>query len=281
MQKKILLSLLFVTLYGCGERMDMAADSSFPADGIIRVSVGTSGVSTRAGIDNSGDLAKFRLFVNNPANLQYSYNNIEMRREGGQFTAYKDESPLTLFWQNSLAEVSLVSSTLPAGDLSQSINVSVTSDQSNPDSIKSSDFLYFKSERFIPETDLVNGKIPIAFTHMCAKLICTVTLGESYSTIDEASVSGAALSRLFNLGESRWQEGPDSDPGTIAPYKVSELPLADGLRKEIIYECILVPQTVSRLELEFVINNRHFNFHTPQGVVLEGNSTYEFRININ
>lgn len=281
MQKKTLLSLLLVTLYGCSEHMDLVTGSSFPKDGIIRVSAGSSGTITRAGIENSGELMQFRLSVNNSVNSKYSYGNIEMRREGDEFTATKDGNPLTMFWQNSLTEVSIISSTFPAGDLNQFENVSVAPDQSTSEEIKSSDFLYFKSERFIPATDLVNGKIPIRFTHMCANLICTVTLAESYATIDEVAVKGGVLNGLFNFTEGRWLENPVPVSGTITPYKVSEQTQPGGSGKTIVYKCILTPQTVSRLVLEFVINNRYFNFHIPQNLILESNSSYELQININ
>lgn len=281
MQKIILLSFLLVTLYGCAERMDISTGSSFPEDGIIRVSAETSGTVTRAGIENSGDLMQFRLSVINPVNSKYSYNNIEMQREGDGFTASKDGSPLTMFWQNSSTEVNIISSTLPVNDQSQSLNVSVASDQSTPENIKSSDFLYFKSESFTPETDLVNGKIPIRFTHMCSKLIYTVTLSDNYNVIQEATVKGAVLNGHFNLVEGKWLENPNPVLGTITPYKVSEQVHPDGSGRTIVYESILVPQTVSRLDFEFVVNNRHFSFHTPQSPTFESNSLYEFQININ
>lgn len=281
MQNNTLLSLLLIILYGCSEGIDIVPDSNFPIDGIIRVSAESANPATRAGIDSSGDLSQFRLFIKNPNNSRYSYNNIEIRKEGEGFTAYQDGAPLTMYWQNSLSEVSIVSSTLPINDLSLPLNISVTSDQSTPEGIKSSDFLYFKSDRFIPEADLVNGKIPIRFTHMCVRLICTVTLSGNYSTIDEVTISGASLNGIFNFTEGRWMEALDSSPGTIVPYKVSELPLTGGSEKKITYECILIPQTVNRLDIELVIDNRHFNFHTPQSLILENNSSYELPININ
>lgn len=280
MQKIIPLSLVFAALCGCSERMKMEVDSSYPMDGIIKVSVKPLQRHTRAGVESLDDLTQFHLSVHNAANARYSYSNIEMRKENGLLTAYKDQEPFIMFWENSLSAVDIISSTLPTNELNQPVCVSVMADQSDINVMKKADFLYFKSERFIPEMDLVNGKIPIRFTHMCAKLICTVTLDESHETIDKVAVRGTALTGLFHFAEGKWKENPNLDFEIITPYKVGELPATSSVGKKITYECILIPQTISRLGFEFTINNRYFHFYTPQKLTLKENSTYELQLNI-
>ena len=64
----------------CSNDEDLA-QSSYPADNVVRVTTNVEDITTRA-FHTTNTLDKFAFCIGNANNIKYSYNNIMMTKEG-------------------------------------------------------------------------------------------------------------------------------------------------------------------------------------------------------
>ena len=168
---KQLLTLAAVALLitSCNKTDEFAPEqnSTFPADGVIRVATSVANPQTRAGM-TTDDLKEFDLHIVNEDNSIYSYNAL-MKKNDNNWDSYEkgfttDLVPLTLLWQNKTQPVKVAAVALGiflGGDLSwnSSCTIQVNTIQDPEIEMKKSDILYMAEKVINPSTHLVDGKI--------------------------------------------------------------------------------------------------------------------------
>ena len=68
----------------CSNDEDLA-QSSYPADNVVRVTTNVEDITTRA-FHTTNTLDEFAFCIRNANNIKYSYNNIMMTKEGTQLS---------------------------------------------------------------------------------------------------------------------------------------------------------------------------------------------------
>ena len=88
----------------CSNDEDLA-QSSYPADNVVRVTTNVEDITTRA-FHTTNTLDKFAFCIGNASNNKYSYNNILMTKEG---TKWNPSDPsIQMLWQNSTQPVDIM-----------------------------------------------------------------------------------------------------------------------------------------------------------------------------
>lgn len=281
--KSLLWGILVVFLASCNSRNDeITHATSFPFDNVIRVST-ENRAFTRGGYE-TGNLTEFRLFILHPTSTHYTYENVPMRKVNNEFRSYnkEDDSPFTMFWQNSSVNVDVIAMTKAMEPLGESLNVSVEANQTEKKAIEESDFLYYQKIGFNPDLDLIDTKIPLKFTHMCAKLRLTLNLvGISSSPtnpVADIQIKGIKLKKDFNPMTGEWNENFASADSSIIPFTVSYSPD----KFVAVYDCILIPQkkNSNSLIIDFAVAGKNYNYTIPEEIVFESNTMYQLSINV-
>lgn len=288
----MLCGITMLSLFSCDNRDYERTDlRNYPSDGIIRVHAENESF-TRGGYD-TGTLKEFRLFVTNSVSPNHTYQNVQMRKENGEFVAYKDGTPLTMQWQNSFDSVDVVAITgrmadvdkpFSVSDVNKPFSVSVLAEQSTNSAIEESDFLYYRKSGFIPESDLVNGKIQLLFSHMCAKLRVTLNLSKigasTVNPVKHIQVEGIVLERMFNPMTAQWEGSSASTASAIIPFMVSYSYSANDAIA--VYDCILVPQKVSLngLVVNVVVEEKNYNYAVPEEVLFHSGTLYNLSVTV-
>ena len=191
---KQLLTLAAIALLitSCNKTDEFAPEqnSTFPADGVIRVATSVANPQTRAGM-TTADLEEFEMSIVNKVNTTYSYNAL-MKKNGDNWESYEkgsntDPIPLTLLWQNKTQPVkvaAVASGIFPVGiDWNMNCTIQVNTTQDTEIEMKKSDILYMAEKAVNPATDLVNGKMQIKFNHRLSKLNLTVKMGTEFNKL--------------------------------------------------------------------------------------------------
>lgn len=85
----------------CSNDEDLA-QSSYPADNVVRVTTNVEDITTRA-FHTTNTLDKFAFCIGNANNIKYSYNNIMMTKEGTNWNP-----SVQMLWQNSTQPVDIM-----------------------------------------------------------------------------------------------------------------------------------------------------------------------------
>ena len=296
------LALLLTLLGGVGCSKQQAVQSpaagNFPADHVIRVA---PQVATTKGSHTTDNLAKFDLLVedsNSPAS-NYTYSNTVFKKGEIGWTPSK-----MLLWSKSDATVLVYSiapsvgseSLVSVDDINYGQNgvaLEVQAEQSKDDC--SSDYLGWTSgKKKVNELLNKDGKLSFAFTHLLTRFTVTFKLGTEFNVsgvpqsdiISDVVVSGTA--RDFKLKG----KGPDwtsftVEPGTTAsdikPYNVgwNAAENAQGNCSSV-YECILVPQTVTKggLKISFKAAGKNYEWVSAADYTLNGNTAYTLTLKV-
>ena len=295
-------AVLLLTLLGgvgCSKQQaeQSPAEGNFPADHVIRVA---PQVATTKGSYTTANLTKFDLLVednNNPASKYTCTNTVFKKGEGG-WTPSK-----MLLWSKSDAEV-LVYAIAPSvgneslvsvddiNDGQNGVALEVQAEQSKDDC--SSDYLGWTSgKKKVSELLGSDGKLSFAFTHLLTRFTVTFKLGTEFNVpvvpaqdiISDVVVSGTA--RDFKLkgatGYTSFTVTPGTAASDIKPYNVgwTSAENAQGYCSSV-YECILVPQTVTSgaLKISFKAAGKNYEWVSAADYTLNGNTAYTLTLKV-
>lgn len=274
-------------------------NSTFPADGVIRVATSVANPQTRAGM-TTADLEEFEMSIVNEVNTTYSYNAL-MKKNINNWESYEKGSntvpvPLTLLWQNKTQPVkvaAVASGIFPVGiDWNMNCTIQVNTTQDTEIEMKKSDILYMAEKVVNPTTDLVAGKVKIDFKHRFSKLNLTVNMGTEFNKLDGGTTTNL-ISEITVGGTSTfadWMIIEDnlvirSGMQNITPWHNAtayQAGAGDIDQAQASYECILIPQTVAAngFTVSFKIGTRDFSWRSPTAVTLDADTQYNLTLNV-
>ena len=295
----VVLLLTLMGGVGCSKQqaVQSPAQGNFPADHVIRVA---PQVATTKGSYTTDKLTKFDLLVedsNSPAS-NYTYSNTVFKKGESGWTPSK-----MLLWSKSDATV-LVYSIAPSVGLESLVSVDdisygkngvaleVKAEQSKDDC--SSDYLGWASGRK-PVSELLdeNGKLSFAFTHLLTRFTVTFKLGTEFNVsgvpqsdiISDVVVSGTA--RDFKLkgatGYTSFTVTPGTAASDIKPYNVGWTAAENAQGNcSSVYECILVPQAVTKggLKISFKAAGKNYEWVSAADYTLNGNTAYTLTLKV-
>ncbi len=295
-------AVLLLTLLGgvgCSKQqaVQSPAEGNFPVDHVIRVA---PQVAATKGSYTTDKLTKFDLLVedsNNPAS-KYTYSNTVFKKGESGWTSDK-----MLLWSKSDATV-LVYAVAPSAGLESLVSVDNINDENKCPSLEvqaeqskddcSSDYLGWASGRK-PVSELLdeNGKLSFAFTHLLTRFTVTFKLGTEFNVsgvpqsdiISDVVVSGTA--RDFKLkgatGYTSFTVTPGTAASDIKPYNVGWTAAANAQGScSSVYECILVPQTVTAggLKISFKAAGKNYEWVSSADYTLNGNTAYTLTLKV-
>lgn len=257
---------------------------NFPADRVIRVTTHIEAPVTRAGM-TTNNVKNFNIKINNTANSTYSYQGFYYKESDG-WTCYTDgnmETPLTMLWQNSKQEVTVIAVSKDEAEftnLADNIQMEVNANQSEEYSLKESDILYMAPTTINPTNDLVDGKLPITFKHIMSKVDISITLGTEMNTtpgtvanpISELTVNGTKRSFNWNASNNSPFDLASFSAEAVTPYAGIYTPGSGNETRAVAnYEVILVPQTVAAGEFSvtFKIGEKDYSWTSTGAITLE------------
>ena len=286
---------------GCSKQQAVQEPSAgnFPADHVIRVA---PEVATTKGSYTTDKLTKFDLLVEDskgPAG-KYTCSNTPFKKSEGGWASDK-----MLLWRKSDDEV-IVCAIAPSAGIESSVSIDdlyygllgvgfeVQAEQTKDDC--SSDYLGWASGRK-KVNELLNkdGKLSFAFTHLLTRFTVTFKLGTEFNVsgvpaqdiISDVVVSGTA--RDFKLKGNYKDWSFAINPGTAAsdikPYNVGWTSAADADAQgncSSVYDCILVPQTVTKggLKISFKAAGKNYEWVSAADYTLNGNTAYTLTLKV-
>ena len=292
------LAAAMLLMTSCNKTEEFAPDtnSTFPADGIIRVATSVTAPQTRAGMTTE-DLDEFQLHIVNESNTAYSYI-ATMKKSESDWKSFEldGETPLTLLWQNKTqpVKVAAVASGIFEGGVDWNYNctISVNNVQDPEIEMKKSDILYMAETGINPATDLVEGKIQVTLNHRLSKLNLTVKMGTEFNKLEggtstnlitDMKVRGSYENAFWDIKNDNMSI--DYTVGSITPWHNSLAYISgegDNTQAEANYECILIPQTVvaDKFEVSFKIGERDFSWRSPEEILLDADTQYNLTLNV-
>ncbi len=245
-------------------RDELPLGSADPAN-VIAVTTEIIPIHSRAGYTTE-TLREFGLIIDS-GKEDWTYNN--RRVTGGALEGWTTDGQM--YWSNRKEEHTVIAyAPYREGELTSAsvIGVNVLPDQSDADGVLASDFLAMKKPSYIPENDMVDGKLLVAMNHMLSKVFVRISYPEAYAASDSnpvsnLSVEGMIVNAMFNLGE--WDGtvpttslflNPNGAEETILPNLLSHDPSA----REVVYEFISVPQEQGKIKISFVAGGTSYTW---------------------
>lgn len=257
--KRTIISLIFLAaLCSCSEK---EYENGRTSDDIIRL-VPEVVQMTKAG-NNVGSLTAFGLIVSTEASGQLFSG--EMVLDGGQWVT---ASGGLLFWGMDNADTDFFAFVPYSEGISQDtpFQVSVAQDQTQPESINSSDFM---TARTTASRD--GGDVRLEFAHRFSKINVYVTIDGSpveKELLTEVSVEGLKTMAVFDPEDATVV--PEGGASDIYMYKDSDC-----------FTCMTIPQTVESggLSLTVVYDGDTFVWTSGEKVSFDPGTEYTLAIN--
>ena len=263
----------------CSNDEDLA-QSSYPADNVVRVTTNVEDITTRA-FHTTKSLKEFAFCIGNANNNKYSYNNIKMTKEETQWNP--SDPSVQMLWQNATQPVDIMAYAPFDSNGNTETMIKV---QKYPVSVGTqqmagtyeSDFLVYKKTGFVPEKDLTNGAVDITFTHALSLLNINIEFGTEFN--NTTSLTSNPITKI-SIGGSINQGFADlsADPITVAVDATCAPVLIEPELGEFIaaanndahaianYSAILIPQTITEgFRVEFEINGKIYVWRAPENV---------------
>ena len=253
--KILALTAMTAALTACSN--DDEVISSYPSDNIVRITANVGEAATRASY-NESNLKEFYICILT-GNTNYKYDKVKVTKDPTTNT-WKTASQM--LWQNAQAPVTITAVTDNTNTCCHGNNVyeKVDTDQSSATDYRS-DFLVYKKQGFVPETDLdKNGCIPITFSHLFSQLNINLTFGTEFNEgqttgyltanpITSIKVGGSIINAVCDFSASRITATTDTrfSAEDVTPHEVtgSFTEASDNSENaKVQYSCILVPQTI-------------------------------------
>ena len=240
-------SIATALLAGCSSE-DELSQISGSADNVVRITASVSDPQTRSSFTES-TLSEFGIGIKNSKNERYSYGNNKVTKQGDEWT------PATqMLWEKKNQSVDIYAyapyNSSYTGNIYQATNfpVTVSTDQTND---TSSDFLLFKTQ-FLPETNLVNGCVPISFKHALCKLNIKLTFKNEFSDsglltanpVQKVYVDGAKVKGECDFAKQEVKASSSAKASTVTAWKESFTAQTSSTAATAEYQCILIPQTI-------------------------------------
>ena len=248
---------------------DELAQSNYPADNVVRIMTSVDGMNTRASYGSStAKLSSFGFCINNASNAKYTYDNIKVTQENGNW------NPATqMLWQNSTTAVDILAYA-PYQDENNGIfgktdyAFSVQEDQNKADDY-SSDLIVYKKTEFKPELDLnTNHAVDVSFTHLLSQLNLTIELRDQFNQDEKNPVTAGFVTDV-------------KVNGTIISSKVDFTAAPIGVRiDDTKAATAITPETTGFTEAKNATDHATFNYSAiviPQ-TVTTGNFSISFKV---
>ena len=266
--KILTMAALATVVFASCSNDDELAQNNYPADNVVRIMTSVDGMNTRASYGSStAKLSSFGFCINNASNAKYTYDNIKVTQENGNW------NPATqMLWQNSTTAVDILAYA-PYQDGNNGIfgktdyAFSVQEDQSKADDY-SSDLIAYKQTGFTPGLELnTNKAVEVSFTHLLSQLNLTIELRDQFNhnnNVTEAFVTDVKVN------------------GTIISSKVDFTAPSIGVQVDETQEATAItPQTTGFTEAKNTTDHATFNYSAiviPQ-TVTTGNFSISFKVN--
>lgn len=250
-----------LALGGCSNDSDNQPQpqSSFPADGQVRITAGIDDLITRAGTttDNLANQAIGFFFVT-PGSDKYTYSNVKMEFKDGSWvaTAASDgtASAPVMYWKDKETPVTVTAYAPWKANmtLQESLKYEGVADQIGDLAIEEADLLLYKSKEVNPATGLTaDGEIPLTLTHVLSKVVLGITIGEDVKEAKpDVAISGILIKGLRKDGTVTF-DGSTNVTGNpdfvITPHEGDNAngELFAKPKPEETYEAIFFPQVVA------------------------------------
>lgn len=267
---------MMMGISACTHEEETAEVNTLSDHNVIRVTTGVASnvISTvsRAGYETS-NLEEFGFFVNNPISDAFTYNNVKMVKEGGIWepTAILSE----MYWMSRLQPVTVLAYAPyqeGAYTVSSKITANVLPDQSTGKNVLASDMIGMKVDNFIPKVGeggnlTEDGLVPVSMRHLMSKIRVSIEYPAKLNSVDNTNpvtdikIDGVVLNGFCDF--AAWNGGDDlSSVVTVdkeTPNVETVIPFTDEFAQEAdggiaTYECILIPQQVSLITIQFVVS---------------------------
>lgn len=264
---KFILAALVISgalaLGGCSNDNEPQPQSSFPADGQVRITAGIDDLITRAGVTTDYITSQaIGFFFTTPDNNTYTYSNVKMEVLDGSWkaTAVSDGTrpgPV-MYWKDKETPVTVTAySPWKANTtLQEGVKYEGVANQINDDAIVNADLVLYKSTEVNPATGLTaDGEIPLTLTHVLSKVVLGLTIGEDVKeanpdfVITDVLIKGLKKDGTVTFNGSTTPTGaPDF---VITPHEGDNAngELFAEPKPESTYEAIFFPQTVAPNQL--------------------------------
>ena len=265
--KILTMAALATVVFASCSNDDELAQNNYPADNVVRIMTSVDGMNTRASYGSStAKLSSFGFCINNASNAKYTYDNIKVTQENGNW------NPATqMLWQNSTTAVDILAYA-PYQDGNNGIfgktdyAFSVQEDQNKADDY-SSDLIVYKKTGFKPELDLnTNHAVNVSFTHLLSQLNLIIELRDQFNhnnNVTEAFVTDVKVN------------------GTYISSKVDFAAPSIGVKVDETQEATAItPQTTGFTEAKNTTDHATFNYSAiviPQ-TVTTGNFSISFKV---
>ena len=263
---KFILAALVISgalaLGGCSNDNEPQPQSSFPADGQVRITTGIDDLITRAGITNNNIHTKtIGFFFTTPGNSTYTYSNVKMEYKDDKWVAtaaWNGSTPAPeMYWKDKETPVTVTaySPWKINMTLQESLNYEGVAEQINDDAIEKADLLLYKSTEVNPATDLTEGCIPLTLTHVLSKVVLGLTIGEDVKeAVSDVSIKKVLIKGLRKNGTVTFDGSANvmGDPDFVITPHIGDQTngdLFDAPKPESTYEAIFFPQTVAPNQL--------------------------------
>ena len=247
----------------------------------INVNVLLTDIQTRAGYDNTNQPTKFYLSIDQ-ADEHYDYTNVVMKYENGSWVAYEsdaeDSAQKLLLWEGSTGNVTVTAATFSL-ETSPSYSLSASADQSSDAKLKSSDHLYYYSNKVEPSA----SGISISFDHIMSKLEIALTLRDEFEgltdPITSVMLSGTSLTATYAPANAdKWSDYSTADE------VINTCPLLayDKNARTATYEVILLPQTVAANTfcVTIFIGDKSYEWTSANAVTLASSNKYTLALTV-
>ena len=265
--KILTMAALATVVFASCSNDDELAQNNYPADNVVRIMTSVDGMNTRASYGSStAKLSSFGFCINNASNAKYTYDNIKVTQENGNW------NPATqMLWQNSTTAVDILAYA-PYQDGNNGIfrnanyAFSVQENQNTADDY-SSDLIVYKKTGFKPELDLnTNHAVNVSFTHLLSQLNLIIELRDQFNhnnNVTEAFVTDVKVN------------------GTYISSKVDFAAPSIGVKVDETQEATAItPQTTGFTEAKNTTDHATFNYSAiviPQ-TVTTGNFSISFKV---
>ena len=274
---------LLLLAVGCAKQN--VQEGGFPEDHVIRVS--TEVAPATKGSYTTDNITEFDLIVTDHTKAAYSFNNTKFSKSSGEWVSEK-----TLLWGGAKDTVTVyaVAPCFKDRDLWDTQDFDrlpfydtmceIEAEQSEES--KSSDYLYwvgsYQSAKTVDKC-LTDGKLKIEFTHMLSLVRITFRLGTEFNNggipqsniISDVVISGTSrsfwITTMMYDGKLSAYVPVQVIASDVKPYNTEwHAAAAETGNCTSVYECILVPQTVSvgELNISFKADGKAYEWVAPE-----------------
>ena len=290
--KILTMAALATVVFASCSNDDELAQNNYPADNVVRIMTSVDGMNTRASYGSStAKLSSFGFCINNASNAKYTYDNIKVTQENGNW------NPATqMLWQNSTTAVDILAYA-PYQDGNNGIfgktdyAFSVQEDQSKADDY-SSDLIVYKQTGFTPGLELnTNKAVEVSFTHLLSQLNLTIELRDMFNhnnKVTDAFVTDVKVNGTYISSKVDFAAAPigvridDTKAATAITPETTGFTEAKNTTDHATfnYSAIVIPQTVTtgNFSISFKVNGTDYIWTSTSDVKFVSGMKHELHL---